>query len=138
MNDKAQRCALVFAAAVATAPASAVQELNVGMAGTPNAKPGFVPGAVIAKRLRRDDAVVAGRSRQRRICSPRGSARQGSSPAAGTGFANPTAADGRGAAPARDLRELPRAARPDAAGGFGTLYGPNVDKDGNVTASAKD
>ena len=64
MNDKAQRCALVFAAAVATAPAWAVQDLNVGMAGTPNAKPGFVPGDGDREASRRDDAVVAGRSRQ--------------------------------------------------------------------------
>ena len=103
--------------------AQANDELRVGMANTPNVKPAFV-GTVHTKCYDgvSDDLLTAGLGK---------TGLAGAAP----GFANPLAPT------AEELRRRAiwtnyRAVLDiTAAGGYGTLYGPNVDKDGNVTAS---
>ncbi len=116
-------CGLMLAGAMATIPAQANDQLNVGMANTPNTFPSFlVPGSVRATFYNgtTDDLLTAGLGK--------------------TGLA--------GAAPAvidpQDVAQLRRLAIYNnyralvdiaAAGGYGTLYGPNVTNAGVITAS---
>jgi hydroxybutyrate-dimer hydrolase len=109
--------------ALGALPAHAGQDLRVGMANTPNQKPAFL-GTVHAKCYDgvTDDLLTAGLGK---------TGLAGAAP----GFANPLAPT------AEELRRRAiwtnyRAVLDiTAAGGYGTLYGPNVDKDGNVTVS---
>src|SRR5947207_4091033 len=116
-------CSLALAGAILTAPARADDQLNVGMANTPNTFPSFlVAGSVRAAHYNgtTDDLLTAGLGK--------------------TGLA--------GAAPIvtdpQDVTQLRRLAIYTnyralvdiaAAGGYGTLYGPNVTNSGVVTAS---
>ena len=109
--------------ALGTLPAHADQDLRVGMANTPNEKPVFLC-AVHAKCYDgvSDDLLTAGLGK---------TGLAGAAP----GFVNPLAPT------AEELRRRAiwtnyRAVLDITAnGGYGTLYGPNVDKDGNITAS---
>lgn len=113
---------IVISPTIWTIPAIADGPLNVGMAGTPNVFPDFlVPGSVVAKHYDglSDDLLTAGLGK--------------------TGLAGPepSVADPQDASQLRRLaiwtnyRALVDIA---AAGGYGTLYGPNVRNDGTVTA----
>jgi hydroxybutyrate-dimer hydrolase len=123
--------ALALAVAVAIAPAWAAQDLNVGMANTRNDKPGFVGeirasyyGATV--RPASPDPAV-----QDLLTAGLGKTGLGTALV----FANPTAptaAELRQRAIHTNYRAL---LDPTSGGGYGTLYGPNVDKDGNVTTS---
>ena len=127
------RGALALALTAALAPAWATQDLNVGMAATRNAKPDFV-----------GDIIVTYYGATTRPASPdpavqdlltAGLGKTGLGSAVAPGFVNPIAPT------ARELRQ--RAIHtnyralldPLPTGGYGTLYGPNVDKNGNATAS---
>ena len=133
MTPRMLRAALAIALAATVAPALATQDLNVGMANTRNAKPGFV-GDITAKyygatvRPATADAAV-----QDLLTAGLGKTGLGS--AVPPGFVvptNPTAAELRQRAIYTNYRAL---LDPTAGGGYGTLYGPNVDQNGNVTAS---
>lgn len=122
--------ALVFASAVS--PAIAVQELKVGMATTRNAKPAFV-GVVSAAYYGAITPNAADPSVQDLLTAGIGKTGLGS--AAAPGFANPsapTALELRRRAIHTNYRAI---LDPTVDGGYGRLYGPNVDQDGNVTAS---
>lgn len=123
--------ALTLAAVVAAAPVWAKQDLNVGMANTPNAKPGFV-GSIVANYYgATTPPLAADPAIQDLLTAGVGKTGLGTALA----FANPvapTALELRQRAIHTNYRAL---LDPTGPGGFGTLYGPNVDKDGNVTAS---
>jgi hydroxybutyrate-dimer hydrolase len=115
-------CGLVLAAAIGTAPAQAGNQLNVGMANTPNAYPSFlVAGSDRAAYYdgTADDLLTAGLG------------------TAGLAGAAPVVNDPQDVKQLRKLaiytnyRALVDIA---AAGGYATLYGPNVTNRGVVTA----
>jgi hydroxybutyrate-dimer hydrolase len=111
--------ALVFAAF----PAYGDADLRVGMAQTPNVKPTFL-STVQVKCYDgvADDLLTAGLGKTGLAGAP-------------PGFADPlvpTAAELRKRAIWTNYRAVLDIT---AVGGYGTLYGPNVDKDGNVTNS---
>ena len=111
------------ALACSVLPAQADDQLRVGMASTPNVKPAFL-GTVHTTCYDgvSDDLLTAGLGK---------TGLAGAAP----GFVNPLAPT----APELRRRAIWTNYRAvldiTAAGGYGTLYGPNVDKDGNVTAS---
>ena len=117
-----QRACVLALAAIAL-PANAGQELRVGMAQTPNVKPAFL-GQIHTTCYDgiTDDLLTAGLGK--------------TGLAAGApGFSNPlapTPAELRRRAIWTNYRAVLDIT---AAGGYGTLYGPNVDINGNVTAS---
>jgi hydroxybutyrate-dimer hydrolase len=105
-------------------PANADQELRVGMAQTPNVKPAFL-GAIRTTCYVgvTDDLLTAGLGKT------------GLATALAPAFVNPlapTPAELRRNAIWTNYRAVLDIT---AAGGYGTLYGPNVDINGNVTAS---
>lgn len=113
---------ILVAPAVWTIPAIAEGQLNVGMAGTPNVFPDFlVPGSLVAKYYDgvSDDLLTAGLGKT------------------GLGGGEPAVTDPQDVSQLRRLaiwtnyRALVDIA---AAGGYGTLYGPNVRNDGTVTS----
>jgi hydroxybutyrate-dimer hydrolase len=115
-------CGLVLAGAIGTAPAQAGNQLNVGMANTPNAYPSFlVAGSDRAAYYdgTADDLLTAGLG------------------TAGLAGAAPVVTDPQDVTQLRKLaiytnyRALVDIA---AAGGYATLYGPNVTNRGVVTA----
>ena len=115
--------ASVLALAAIPLSASADQELRVGMAQTPNVKPTFL-GAIHTTCYDgvSDDLLTAGLGK---------TGLAGAAP----GFINPlapTAAELRRRAIWTNYRAVLDIT---AAGGYGTLYGPNVDTNGNVTSS---
>src|SRR5262249_54316407 len=117
------RRASVLAFSAIALPASADQELRVGMAQTPNVKPAFL-GTIHTTCYDgiTDDLLTAGLGKT-------GLA------AAAPLFVNPlgpTPAELRRNAIHTNYRAV---LDPTPAGGYGTLYGPNVDINGNVTAS---
>ena len=117
-----QRAPVLALAAIAL-PANADQELRVGMAQTPNVKPTFV-GEIHMTCYDgvTDDLLTAGLGK---------TGLAGAAP----GFINPlapTPAELRRRAIWTNYRA---ALDITAAGGYGTLYGPNVDTNGNVTSS---
>lgn len=120
-----------LAIAAATSPAIATQDLNVGMANARNATPAFV-GAISARYYGATTPTLPpDPANQDLLTAGLGKTGLGTALA----FANPTAPT------ALELRQ--RAIHtnyralldPTAAGGYGTLYGPNVANDGTVTAS---
>jgi hydroxybutyrate-dimer hydrolase len=118
---------VVLAAALRATPAPAVQELNVGMATTPNARPAFLGPITTtcyeASGSEAGDDLLTG-----------GLGKTGLAGAA-PGFANavaPTAAELRRRAIHTNYRAVLDIT---AAGGYGTLYGPNIDKDGHDTGT---
>jgi hydroxybutyrate-dimer hydrolase len=118
------RRASVLAFSAIALPASAQQELRVGMAQTPNVKPAFL-GAIHSTCYDgvTDDLLTAGLGKT------------GLGSAVPPGFVNPVAptpAELRRRAIYTNYRAVLDFT---AAGGYGTLYGPNVDINGNVTAS---
>jgi hydroxybutyrate-dimer hydrolase len=124
--------ALVLGAA--GAPACATQDLNVGMAATPNAKPSFVSGDIRASRYGATSPASPANPGVQDLLTG-GLGKSGLESAVPPGFVNPvapTALELRQRAIYTNYRAL---LDPTAGGGYGTLYGPNVDKDGNVTAS---
>ena len=117
-----QRASVLALAAIAL-PASADQELRVGMAQTPNVKPTFL-GEIHMTCYDgvTDDLLTAGLGK---------TGLAGAAP----GFINPlapTPAELRRRAIWTNYRAVLDIT---AAGGYGTLYGPNVDTNGNVTSS---
>jgi hydroxybutyrate-dimer hydrolase len=114
----------VLAFSAIALPASADQELRVGMAQTPNVKPAFL-GTIHTTCYDgvTDDLLTAGLGKT------------GLGSAVAPGFVNPlepTPAELRRRAIYTNYRAVLDFT---AAGGYGTLYGPNVDINGNVTAS---
>jgi hydroxybutyrate-dimer hydrolase len=131
MITRRTRTALALALASAVSPAIAAQDLNVGMANTRNFKPAFV-GEITSAQY---GATVpnANPAVQDLLTAGIGKSGLGSVPA--PGFVNPlapTALELRRRAIYTNYRALLDFS---TAGGYGTLYGPNVDKDGNVTTS---
>ena len=127
------RSALVLAVAAAVAPAWASQDLNVGMANTPNAKPSFAGDIRAAYYGATAPASPANPAVQDLLTAGIGKSGLGS--AVAPGFVNPlapTALELRQRAIHTNYRAV---LDTDRRGGYGTLYGPNVDKNGNVTAS---
>src|SRR5262245_16438850 len=117
-----QRASVLALAAIAL-PANADQELRVGMAQTPNVKPTFL-GEIHTACYDgvTDDLLTAGLGK---------TGLAGAAP----GFMNPlqpTPAELRRRAIWTNYRAVLDIT---AAGGYGTLYGPNVDVNGNVTSS---
>jgi hydroxybutyrate-dimer hydrolase len=117
------RIATILALAWAALPVYAHNDLRAGMAQTPNFKPAFL-GDVHTKCYDgvTDDLLTAGLGK---------TGLAGAAP----GFADPlapTAAELRRRAIWTNYRAVLDIT---AAGGYGTLYGPNVDTNGNVTAS---
>jgi hydroxybutyrate-dimer hydrolase len=117
-----QRAPVLALAAIAL-PANADQELRVGMAQTPNVKPVFL-GEIHTTCYDgvTDDLLTAGLGK---------TGLAGAAP----GFINPlqpTPAELRRRAIWTNYRAVLDIT---AAGGYGTLYGPNVDINGNVTSS---
>src|SRR5260370_1343428 len=116
-------CGLLLAGAMGPVPALANDQLNVGMANTPNTFPSFlVAGSVSAIHYdgTTDDLLTAG---------------QGKTGLAG---AAPVVTDPQDAGQLRRLAiytNYRALLDPVAAGGYGTLYGPNVTNAGVVTAS---
>ncbi len=115
--------AFVLALAAIAVPASADQALRVGMAQTPNVKPTFL-GEIHTTCYDgvTDDLLTAGLGK---------TGLAGAAP----GFINPlapTPAELRRRAIYTNYRAVLDIT---AAGGYGTLYGPNVDTNGNDTAS---
>jgi len=111
----------VFVAAFA-ASAFAHQDLDVGNARTPNEKPRFV-GAIHStcyEEADSDDLLTAGLGK---------TGLQGAAPAFGNPLA-PTAAELRRNAIHTNYRAVLDIT---TAGGYGSFYGPNIDKDGNDT-----
>jgi hydroxybutyrate-dimer hydrolase len=111
-------------AALGAGNASAEQDLNVGMAGTPNTKPVFV-------RAVKEPACYDGVTNDLLTAGLGKSGLAGAAPA----FANPaapTALELRRNAIHTNYRAVLDIT---AGGGYGTFYGPNVDKNGVVTAS---
>jgi hydroxybutyrate-dimer hydrolase len=120
-----------FAIVAVIGPAWAVQDLNAGMANTRNAKPAFI-GEITAHYY----GATAPASPPNPAVQDLLTAGLGKS-GLGTAlvFANPTqptALELRQRAIHTNYRAL---LDPTAAGGYGTLYGPNVDSHGTVTAS---
>ena len=116
-----KRHLLVFVAAFA-ASASAEQDLKVGNANTPNTKPAFL-------RNVQPPACYDGVSNDLLTAGLGKSGLQGAAPA----FANPaapTALELRRNAIHTNYRAVLDIT---TAGGYGRLYGPNIDKDGNDT-----
>jgi hydroxybutyrate-dimer hydrolase len=112
-----------LAIAFAATPAQAHDQTWVWPSGAPNFKPRFL-GPITSNCYRTDahDLLTAGLGK---------SGLEGVAP----GFANPllpTALELRRRAIYTNYRAV---LDPSAAGGYGTLYGPNVDKDGSVTTS---
>jgi hydroxybutyrate-dimer hydrolase len=108
----------------AVAPVQAHDQTWVWPSGSPNFKPRFL-GAVTSNCYRTDahDLLTAGLGKT------------GLGSAAAPGFANPllpTSLELRRRAIHTNYRAV---LDPTTGGGYGTLYGPNVDKNGNVTAS---
>ena len=121
--------ALVLSAASATvwmAPANAHDrhELTIDRAGARNVKPRFVPGPIDSKCYdgKTNDLLTAGLGK---------TGLGGAAPAFADPL-NPTAAELRRNAIHTNYRAVLDIT---PTGGYGTLYGPNVDRDGNVTAS---
>ena len=117
-----QRASVLALAAIAL-PANADQELRVSMAQTPNVKPTFL-GEIRMTCYDgvTDDLLTAGLGK---------TGLAGAAP----GFINPlapTPAELRRRAIWTNYRAVLDIT---AAGGYGTLYGPNVDTNGNVTSS---
>jgi hydroxybutyrate-dimer hydrolase len=119
------------ALATAVAPVWAAQDLNVGQANTRNVKPAFV-GAIQAHSY---SAVAPSSDPAQQDLLTAGLGKSGLESPVAPGFAVPTAPT---------VLELRRRAiytnyrallDPTAGGGYGSLYGPNVDNDGNVTTS---
>jgi hydroxybutyrate-dimer hydrolase len=118
-----QRASVLALAAIAL-PASADEALRVGMAQTPNVKPTFL-GEIHTTCYDgiTDDLLTAGLGKT------------GLASAVPPGFINPlapTPAELRRRAIYTNYRAVLDIT---AAGGYGTLYGPNVDINGNVTSS---
>ena len=133
MIPRTFRSALAFAMAAAVVPAWAAQDLNVGMANTPNAKPNFAGDIAAAYYGATVPVSPANPAVQDLLTAGMGKSGLGS--AVAPGFADPalpTALELRQRAIHTNYRAL---MDPTAGGGYGTLYGPNVDKDGNITAS---
>ena len=116
-------CGLILAGAIGSMPALAGNQLNVGMANTPNNYPSFlVAGSDRAAYYNgtADDLLTAGLGKT------------------GLTLAAPVVSDPQDVTQLRRLaiytnyRALVDIA---AAGGYGTLYGPNVTNSGVVTAS---
>ncbi len=127
------RSAFAFAMVAAVAPAWAAQDLNVGMANTPNAKPRFAGDIAATYYGATAPASPANPAVQDLLTAGLGKSGLGS--AAAPGFVDPiapTALELRRRAIHTNYRAI---LDPTAGGGFGTLYGPNVDRNGNVTAS---
>jgi hydroxybutyrate-dimer hydrolase len=133
MTTRSFRSALALVLASVAAPAIASPDLNAGMANTRNAKPAFV-GTITATHYGATVPPAAPDATVQDLLTA-GLGKTGLGSAVPPGFAVPTAPT------ALELRR--RAIHtnyraildPTAGGGYGTLYGPNVDKDGNVTAS---
>ncbi len=124
--------ALVFV--TAGTPAYATQDLNVGMAITPNTTPSFVSGDIRAARYGATSPASPANPGAQDLLTA-GLGKSGLESAVPPGFVNPvapTALELRQRAIYTNYRAL---LDPTAGGGYGTLYGPNVDKNGNVTAS---
>ena len=127
------RSVLVLAVATAVAPAWATQGLNVGMANTANTKPSFA-GDIRAAYYGATAPVSPANPAVQDLLTA-GIGKSGLESAVAPGFVVPTAPT------ALELRQ--RAIHtnyralldPTAAGGYGSLYGPNVDKSGNITTS---
>ena len=122
-----------IALATTLSPVWATQDLNVGMANTPLTKPAFV-GAIQSHYYGATaPASPANPAIQDLLTAGLGKTGLGS--ATPPGFVDalhPTPLELRQRAIHTNYRAL---LDPTAAGGYGTLYGPNVDKDGNVTTS---
>src|SRR5262245_31637062 len=108
---------------VAAAAAAMAAPPGPGNPGHPNNKPAFVRGAVVCAAYDgvSDDLLTAGLGRS------------GIESAVPPGFVdplNPTAAELRRRAIHTNYRAL---VDPTALGGFGVLYGPNIDANGNPT-----
>ena len=116
-------CALTLAGAIWTASARADDQLNVGMANTPNTFPSFlVAGSVRATHYNgtTDDLLTAGLGKT------------------GLAGAAPVVSDPQDAAQLRRLAiytNYRALVDIQAAGGYGILYGPNVTNSGVVTSS---
>jgi len=125
--------AFALAVAAAASPAWGAQDLNIGMANTRNDQPDFVGDISATYYGATSPASPANPAVQDLLTA--GLGKTGLQSAVAPGFVNPVAPT------ARELRQ--RAIHtnyralldPLPTGGFGTLYGPNVDKAGNVTAS---
>ncbi len=131
MIASALRSAILLTVATAVAPAWATQDLNVGMANTPNAKPGFVTDLRASYYGATAPASPADPAVQDLLTAGLGKAGLGA--AAAPGFVNavvPTELELRRRAIHTNYRAL---LDPTPGGGYGTLYGPNVDKNGTVT-----
>ncbi len=134
MIRRTSRLALALTLVAAGAPAYATQDLNVGMATTPNAKPSFVSGDIRATHYAATSPPSPADPGVQDLLTA-GLGKTGLESAVPPGFVNPvapTALELRQRAIYVNYRAL---LDPTAAGGYGTLYGPNVDKDGNVTTS---
>ena len=116
-----KRYLLVLAAAFA-ASASAEQDLKVGNANTPNTKPAFL-------RNVQPPACYDGVSNDLLTAGLGKTGLQGAAPAF-TNPAAPSAAELRRNAIHTNYRAVLDIT---TAGGYGRLYGPNIDKDGNDT-----
>ena len=125
----------LFALALAAvlSPAWATQDLNVGMANTPNDKPSFLGDIRASYYGATVPAAPANPAVQDLLTAGLGKTGLGSGVAPGfVSAVAPTVLELRRRAIHTNYRAL---LDPTAAGGYGTLYGPNVDKNGNVTAS---
>ena len=133
MTAPALRSALLVALVAAAAPAWATQDLNVGMANTPNAIPSFVTDLRASYYGATAPASPANPAVQDLLTAGLGKTGLGSAVAPGFADPNaPTALELRRRVIHTNYRAL---IDPTAGGGYGTLYGPNVDVNGNVTAS---
>jgi hydroxybutyrate-dimer hydrolase len=117
----------------AMSPSWAVQDLNVGMANTRNVKPAFVGDIQSHAYRATTPSSPANPANQDLLTAGLGKTGLGS--AVAPGFVDPlhpTALELRQRAIHTNYRAL---LDPTATGGYGTLYGPNVDIHGNATAS---
>ena len=123
-----------IALAAAVSSACAAVDLNVGMANTRNAKPAFIAGDVQSHYYGAAQPVTPANPAVQDLLTA-GLGKTGLGSATPPGFVDPlhpTALELRQRAIHTNYRAL---LDPTAGGGYGTLYGPNVDIHGNVTAS---
>jgi hydroxybutyrate-dimer hydrolase len=124
------RCLMIvplFAVALDAMPALGDQDLRVGMTGTPNRRPAFLgpitSACYTAQGSDAGDDLLTGGLGKTGLAGP------------APGFVNPlvpTAAELRRRAIHTNYRAVLDIS---AAGGYGTLYGPNLDKAGNDTGT---
>lgn len=124
---------VAVAIAALVSAACATQDLDFRVAKTRNAKPAFI-GEIRATYYGQTTAVSPPDPTKQDLLTA-GLGKTGLESAVPPGFVNattPTALELRQRAIHTNYRAL---LDPTAAGGFGTLYGPNVDAGGNVTTS---